>query len=67
MKQGSGNSRRGDGKVEPMPHAINPRGVAAIGIKQVYTNGAPSLMSGRGYKAPAIESTTHKSGTQGKH
>ena len=66
MKQGMGNSRSGQQKVEPKPKAINPGTVADIGLQQVRTRGHKDL--GRGYKAPMNKSqTTRKGGSQGRH
>ena len=64
-KQGSGNRTRGDQKVEPKSTAINTRAVGQIGVAQ--TNRPDPLHAGRGYSAPAIRSTTSKSGSQGRH
>lgn len=68
MKQGTGNSRPGDQKREPISHAVNVSSVAEIGIHQVHTGGSSrELYSGRGYEAPLAGSDTHHSGSQGKH
>lgn len=64
-----------DRKVEPVPHAKNPGGVSYIGTSlgnhvtergEINTRFTP-MDAGRGYRAPGIGSTTHKSGSQGKH
>lgn len=74
MKQGSGNSRAGDQKREPMSSAVMPGGVANIGLAQGdhadgkdFVPRITPLYSGRGYQAPAIASTSHKCGSQGKY
>jgi hypothetical protein len=66
MKQDPSTSRVGDTKREPISHSVDPCAAADIGIQQVYTTSKP-LYDGRGYKAPINESTTHHSGSQGKH
>lgn len=63
MKQGSGNSSRGDTKVEPIPHRVNVGAVSGIGLQQVQSNPAP-LYAGRGIEAPKATTTIHKSGSQ---
>jgi hypothetical protein len=65
MKQGTGTSRMGATKVEPMSKAVNPGKVADMGLQQVRMR--PHKDLGRGYKAPMAESSTHKAGSQGKH
>ena len=67
MKQGSGNSRKGDSKVEPKPHSIGVGAVSRIGSQYVYTAPATPMHAGRGYKAPMHSQATHKGGSQGKH
>ena len=74
MKQGTANSRMGSQKVEPMSKAINPGAVADMGNMKgnhADTGDMPfhstPMDAGRGYRAPAIGSTTHKGGSQGKH
>ena len=65
MKQGRGNSSRGDMKVEPMSKAKNPAKAASIGLQQVRTR--PHTDLGRGFTAPApVAKTIHKSGSQRK-
>jgi hypothetical protein len=66
MKQGPSTSRAGDQKREPISHGVNPCAVAEIGIQQVYTRSEP-LYEGRGIEAPMAGTTTHRSGSQGKH
>jgi hypothetical protein len=66
MKQGTGNSKAGDRKVEPKSKAKNPGKVADIGMQVVRSRQHVDL--GRGEKAPAPQSSsTSKSGSQGKH
>ena len=65
MKQGSASRSDYKGKTEPMPKAVNPGTVADIGIQQVRYR--PHKDLGRGYKAPMASSSTHPSGSQGKH
>jgi hypothetical protein len=76
MKQGSGHSTHSQGKVEPKPHAINPGGVAQLGIMQgnhvtgegASVNGAVEAMhKGRGYSAPKAGEDTHHCGSQGRY
>lgn len=64
-----------DRKVEPSPRAINPGATSYIGTSlgdhvtekgTIKTNFTP-MDAGRGYRAPGIGATTHKSGSQGKH
>ena len=69
MKQGSGKSLIGGGKVEPRSHAVSVDKVSTIGV-QVVRVGSQSkeLYTGKGYKAPAIKSqTTSNRGSQGRH
>lgn len=65
---------RGDTKQEPQSTAINPGGVGNLGSH--FGNHADCgdfrpritpMDAGRGYSAPAIRSTSHKSGSQGEH
>lgn len=67
MKQGSGNSRKGDTKQPaPIVRAINPGGVSEIG-NAVARNPSP-MSAGRGFNAPApVSKATSNSGSQGKH
>lgn len=68
MKQGSGNSRSGDQKREPISKAVNVSTVAEMGAHQVHCDGtSQELYSGRGYEAPMAGTSTHRSGSQGKH
>lgn len=73
MKQGSGNSTKGDMKVEPMSRVVNPGGAGNLGQHfgnhtedGTFTPRITPLYAGRGYEAPAIRTTSHKSGSQGK-
>lgn len=73
MKQGTSNSMRGDQKIEPRSTAVNPGGAGNIGLAQGshadgedFTPRITPLYAGRGYEAPAIRTTLHKSGSQGK-
>lgn len=63
MKQGSGNSSRGDTKVEPRSHGVNVGAVSRIGLQQIRSNPQP-LYEGRGVEAPKAATTVHKSGSQ---
>ena len=63
MKQGSGNSSRGDTEVEPRSHSVNVDAVADIGIKHIKRENEP-LYVGRGFEAPKAMTTIHKSGSQ---
>lgn len=75
MKQGTANSRPGDQKVEPNSTANNPGGADGIGQHMgnhssnggTFTPKITSIDAGRGYSAPAIGSTSHKCGSQGKY
>lgn len=73
MKQGTANSMRGDTKTEPISHAVNPGGAGNIGLAQGshaeegdFVPRITQLYAGRGFEAPAIRTTSHKSGSQGK-
>lgn len=62
-----------DRKVEPRSKAINPGGAGNIGLAQgnhvedgTFTPRITPLDAGRGYLAPAIRTTSSKSGSQGK-
>lgn len=73
MKQGSGNSTKGDMKTEPISHAVNPGGAANLGSHfgnhtedGAFAPRITPLYAGRGFEAPAIRTTSHKSGSQGK-
>jgi hypothetical protein len=66
MKQGSGSSRTGDQKREPISHAKDPGGAAQIGVI-VVKNPTP-LDAGRGYRSPSpAADDRHPCGSQGKH
>lgn len=75
MKQGTGNRRPGDAKVEPRSHAINPRGIADLGLAQgnhatdsgTFKPNISPIDAGRGYSAPDIRSTNRKGGSQGSY
>ena len=66
MKQGTGNTTDSGRKVEPTSRGVNPAAVAELGIHEVRTTSVP-LYSGRGIEAPKASTTTHPSGSQGKH
>lgn len=60
--------------MEPNSTAVNPGGASNLGLAQGdHADGkdfAPRitpLYAGRGYEAPAIRSTSNKSGSQGKY
>jgi len=53
-------------KQEPKPRAVNTAAVSELGVHQVRTRQI-SMYEGKGFKAPAIQSSTHRSGSQGKH
>lgn len=67
MKQGTGKSSYADYKTEPKAKAMSVPAVGALGISKVYVKPIPTLHAGRGYNAPGIDSSTHPSGSQGKH
>lgn len=76
MKQGKASiSGSYDQKVEPSPKPINPGYTSYIGTKlgnHATEEGSNNVnytpeSSGRGYMAPGIGTTRHKSGSQGKH
>jgi hypothetical protein len=69
MKQGSGTSKAGDGKIEPRSHAISIDKVSGIGLQRVRTfPETKSLHASRGFSAPSpVSDDHHKSGSQGKH
>lgn len=67
MKQGTGNSRMGDTKTEPKASAIGVGAVSRIGGQYVYTKTPSPIVEGRGFRAPMAGTTSHKSGSQGKH
>lgn len=75
MKQGMASiSGPADRKMEPMSRGVNPGGAGNLGLAQGdhadgrdFTPCITPLYAGRGYQAPAIASTTHKCGSQGKY
>lgn len=75
MKQGQASeSGPADRKMEPTSRTVNPGGAGNIGLAQGdhadcgdFTPRITPLYAGRGYEAPAIRSTTNKSGSQGKY
>lgn len=75
MKQGRASvSGRYDTKTEPRSMAINPGYAADLGShfgnhseEGDFTAKITPMDAGRGYNAPAIGTTTHKSGSQGRH
>ena len=78
MKQGRASiSGKHDQKVEPVPYAKSPGGVGNIGVSTgnhimgdgvVRADGGRTPVDmGRGYRAPGIESKTHKGGSQGSY
>jgi hypothetical protein len=66
LKQGTGKSTVAGGKVEPKSQGVNPAAVADLGVHQVRTKSI-SMYEGRGIEAPKAASSTHKSGSQGRH
>lgn len=73
MKQGTRHSSMMGRKMEPNSRAVNPGGAGNIGLAQGdhadgcdFTPRITPLYAGRGFEAPAIATTTHKSGSQGK-
>jgi hypothetical protein len=75
MKQGrASHSGMGATKVEPISKAVSPGAVSNIGLAQgnktdhgmVHVKSQP-LYEGRGLRAPLISTTSHKSGSQGRH
>lgn len=75
MKQGRASiSGPADRKQEPMSRGVSPAGAGEIGLAQGnhaeegdFTPRSTPLYAGRGYEAPAISSTSNKSGSQGKY
>lgn len=67
MKQGPSRSYSGPTKVEPKPRAVNPAGVAQIGMAQARMAVVEPIYAGKGYKAPTGGSQVHHRGSQGKH
>lgn len=54
-------------KVEPKPKAVSVGAVSQIGNAYIYTRQPPGLFKSNGFKAPMGPSSSHKSGSQGKH
>ncbi len=74
MKQGTGNSSMSGGKTDPGARTVNPGGVDNLGQAKGdhadgkdFTPRITPLYAGRGYQAPAIRSTSRKSGSQGEY
>jgi hypothetical protein len=75
MKQGQSGRSVTETKVEPRSRAVNPGGVGQIGIAQgnhvmekgKVSGGLERMYEGRGYKAPMAGTSSHHSGSQGKH
>lgn len=70
MKQGrASSSKMGSTKVEPRSHAVNVESASDIGLQERFIGRAQSrpLYAGRGLSAPMAKSTSHLSGSQGKH
>ncbi len=75
MKQGmASSSGPASRKTEPRSTAVNPGGADGLGQHQGnhaecgdFTSRITPLYAGRGYEAPAIASTSHKTGSQGKY
>lgn len=75
MKQGMASfTGAADRKMEPRSTAINPGSAGNIGLAQGshaeegdFTPRITPLNAGRGYQAPAIATTSHKCGSQGKY
>ena len=65
MKQGSGHSTNSAGKPSTKTHAVDPGRADQIGQSVAFTKGP--LYEGRGLEAPKAKSTSHPSGSQGKH
>lgn len=68
MKQGKASVDVKSGtKVEPKPHAVGEGYVSRIGQAQYPGAKSSPMYEGRGLKAPMAGSTSHKSGSQGRH
>lgn len=68
MKQGRATSNTYEPKTEPNSKAVNVSTVAEMGAHQVHCDGTSQpLYEGRGYEAPKTSTSTHRSGSQGKH
>lgn len=65
MKQGTGHNVKAGAKVEPKSRAPSLDRVANMGLQVVRTRQPAG--AGPGYKAPMAGSSTHKSGSQGRH
>ncbi len=66
MRQGSGNSSRGQGKPSIISHAVSPMEVARFGQAQSpQTKPAPECKT-IGVSAPKTSVTVHHCGSQGK-
>jgi hypothetical protein len=64
MKQGTGNSQRGDMKVEPKSRAVDVGYAGGLGIQEVCARAEP-MYEGRGFQAPKpVATTVHKTGSQ---
>ena len=73
MKQGTANHTRSGTKSEPRSTAINPGYAGNIGshfgnhsMEGDFTPRITPMDAGRGYSAPGIGTTVHKTGSQGK-
>ena len=77
MKQGhASSSGPGSRKIEPRATAVSVGGVSQIGtalgnkatdVPGTLPGGQKELYKGRGYEAPMNKSTSHHSGSQGRH
>lgn len=67
MKQGRADKSGHAGyKVEPTAKAVNPGGVAQIGVA-IDPKVHQPMYEGRGYEAPKAGKTIHHHGSQGRH
>lgn len=73
MKQGTASSTQPEKKIEPRSRIVNPGGAGNIGLAMgnhaeegTFTPRITQLYADRGYEAPMIRTTSHKSGSQGK-
>lgn len=73
MKQGRADNTSLEGRRMSAPRMVNPGGAGNIGLAQGnhaeegdFTPRITPLYAGRGYQAPSIRTTSHKSGSQGK-
>ena len=55
----------GQPKREPISKSVDPGAVSDLGGEHRVTS--KELYEGRGYEAPKNQSSTHNSGSQGKH